>query len=114
MTEQAFPLLVVTAWGGLLSVFVTAAILWTIGICYWQQQARRLILTLTLLLYARYMVWRLMYTINTDDWGTLVLGWTVYGAEVYAFIQVLLFVTYGIHWSDSSCRSPNTQPSMFS
>ena len=91
MTEQASLLLVGTAWSGLLSVFATAAILWTIGICYWQQQARRLILTLTLLLYVRYMVWRGIYTINADDWGTLALGWTVYGAELYGFIQVLLF-----------------------
>ena len=43
------------------------------------------------------MLWRGLYTLNTDDWASLVVSWTVYTAEAYAFVQILLFANHA--WS---------------
>jgi cellulose synthase (UDP-forming) len=76
-----------------LSVIVLAVI----SLLSWRKQGRQIILVLTLFLYTRYLVWRGLYTLNTADWPSLLVSWTVYTAEVYAFIQVLLFAYHA--WS---------------
>jgi cellulose synthase (UDP-forming) len=76
-----------------LSVIVLAVI----SLLSWRKRGRQLILVLTLFLYTRYLVWRGLYTLNTGDWPSLLVSWTVYSAEVYAFIQVLLFAFHA--WS---------------
>ncbi len=63
----------------------------TISLLSWKKQGRQVILVLTLLLYARYLAWRGLYTLNSDDWVSLFVSGMVYAAEMYAFIQVMLF-----------------------
>ena len=44
-----------------------------------------------LFLYIRYLVWRLFYTIPTDDLASMAIGWTVYLAELYGLCQFAFF-----------------------
>lgn len=76
-----------------LSLIVLAAI----SLLSWKKQGRQVILALTLFLYARYLLWRGLYTLNTDDWVSLLVSWAVYSAEAYAFIQIILFAYHA--WS---------------
>ncbi|MBH0203539.1 MAG: glycosyltransferase [Nitrospira sp.] len=82
-----------------LSLIVLAAI----SLLSWRKQGRQIILVLTLLLYTRYLVWRGLYTLNTDDWSSLLVSWTVYTAELYAFIQIVLFAYHS--WSPLDRKS---------
>jgi cellulose synthase (UDP-forming) len=75
---------------GPLSVAVSILTLGVIGLFCWKGIGRQVIVVLTVLLYARYIVWRGAYTINTEDLSSLLLGWSVYLAELYAFVQILL------------------------
>jgi cellulose synthase (UDP-forming) len=72
-------------------------ILAVITVLSWRKRGNQVILALTLFLYARYLLWRGLYTLNTDDWASLLLSWTVYTAEAYAFVQILLFAYHA--WS---------------
>lgn len=65
--------------------------LFAIGILIKQNRSRKLMLTLSLFLYARYMVWRLLYTIPTDDPASMALGSVVYLAELYGLCQFCFF-----------------------
>ncbi|MDH4187424.1 MAG: glycosyltransferase, partial [Nitrospira sp.] len=56
-----------------------------------QNKGRRLVLTISLLLYARYMLWRLLYTIPTDNVSSMVVGSIVYLAELYGLCQFCFF-----------------------
>jgi cellulose synthase (UDP-forming) len=76
-----------------LSLVVLAAI----SLLSWKNKGQQVILALTLFLYARYLLWRGFYTLNTDDWTSLLVSWAVYTAEAYAFVQVLLFAYHA--WS---------------
>lgn len=79
------------------AVPVSLGLLAVICVLSWKKQGRQLILALTLFLYARYMLWRGLYTLNTDDWVSWFLSWMVYTAEAYAFVQVALFAYHA--WS---------------
>ena len=68
-----------------------------ISLLSWKKRGHQIILGLTLFLYARYLLWRGLYTLNTDDWVSLVVSWTVYTAEAYAFVQIVLFAYHA--WS---------------
>lgn len=68
-----------------------------ISLLSWRKKGHQVILVLTLFLYARYLLWRGLYTLNTGDWVSLLVSWTVYTAEAYAFIQILLFAYHA--WS---------------
>ena len=70
-----------------LSLVVLAAI----SLLSWKKRGHQIILALTLFLYARYLLWRGLYTLNMEDWASLLVSWTVYTAEAYAFVQILLF-----------------------
>ena len=76
-----------------LSLFILAVI----TVLIWRKRGHQVILALTLFLYARYLLWRGLYTLNTDDWASLLVSWTVYAAEAYAFVQILLFAYHA--WS---------------
>jgi hypothetical protein len=81
-------------------------VLAAISLLSWRKRGRQIILVLTLFLYTRYLVWRGLYTLNTGDWSSLLVSWTVYTAELYAFIQVSssLRITHGLHWSGNLWR----------
>ncbi|MDR4469975.1 MAG: glycosyltransferase [Nitrospira sp.] len=84
-------------WGSSVAIPLSVIVLTVISLLSWRNQGRQIILVLTLVLYTRYLVWRGLYTLNADDWSSLLVSWTVYTAEVYAFIQVLLFAYHA--WS---------------
>ena len=76
-----------------LSLLALAAI----ALLSWRKKGHQIILALTLFLYARYLLWRGLYTLNTGDWESLLVSWTVYTAEAYAFVQIVLFAYHA--WS---------------
>ncbi|HEY5627075.1 MAG TPA: glycosyltransferase [Nitrospira sp.] len=76
-----------------LSLVVLAAI----SLLSWKKRGRQLILALTIFLYARYLLWRGLYTLNAGDWTSLGVSLAVYTAEAYAFVQILLFAYHA--WS---------------
>lgn len=70
---------------------ISGLALFVIGLLIKENRGRRLMLTLSLFLYARYMLWRLLYTIPTDDVATMALGTVVYLAELYGLCQFGFF-----------------------
>lgn len=79
------------------SLPLSLALLAVIALLSWRKKGHQVILALTLFLYARYLLWRGVYTLNTGDWASLLISWAVYTAEAYAFVQILLFVYHA--WS---------------
>jgi cellulose synthase (UDP-forming) len=63
-----------------------------IGVLSWQRKAQQVIMCGTLLLYAQYMIWRGLYTLNTSTWHEAAISWTVYLAEAYGVAQLSFFV----------------------
>jgi cellulose synthase (UDP-forming) len=82
---------------------ISGLVLFVIGLLIKQNRGRRWVLTLSLFLYARYIVWRLLYTIPTDDVASMVVGWITYLAELYGLCQFCFF-TYQ-SWSPTE-RQP--------
>src|SRR5512140_3474400 len=82
---------------------ISGLALFIIGLLIKQNRGRRLVLTISLFLYARYMLWRLLYTIPTDDVTTMAIGSVVYLAELYGLCQFCFF-TYQ-SWSPKE-RTP--------
>jgi cellulose synthase (UDP-forming) len=82
---------------------ISGLALFMIGLLIKQHRGRKLVLTVSLFLYARYMLWRLLYTIPTDDVASLTLGSAVYLAELYGLCQ-FCFYTYQ-SWSPTE-RAP--------
>ncbi len=76
---------------------LSLCILAVVSVFSWRKRGHQVILALTLFLYARYLLWRGLYTLNTGDWASLMVSWTVYTAEAYAFVQILLFAYHA--WS---------------
>ena len=76
---------------------LSLVILAVISLLSWRKKWHQVILALTLFLYARYLIWRGLYTLNTGDWTSLLVSWTVYTAEAYAFVQIFLFAYHA--WS---------------
>lgn len=62
-----------------------------IGLLVRHNVGRQVILGLSLFLYLRYMVWRGLYTISDDTLATMVVGWTVFLAELYGLFQFGFF-----------------------
>lgn len=77
--------------------------LFAIGLLLKKGRGRRWVLGLSLFLYARYMLWRLFYTLPTADLSSMAVGWTVYLAELYGLCQFCFF-TYQ-SWSPTE-RQP--------
>ncbi len=82
---------------------VSALVLSIIGLLLKKNRGRRWVLSLSLLLYVRYMVWRALYTLPTDDVSSTTVGWMVFLAELYGLCQFCFF-TYQ-SWSPID-RSP--------
>lgn len=82
---------------------ISGLALFVIGLLVKQNRGRRLLLTVSLFLYARYMLWRLLYTIPTDDVATMALGSVVYLAELYGLCQFCFFAYQS--WSPTE-RTP--------
>lgn len=82
---------------------VSALVLLAIGLLLKKERGRRWILSLSLLLYIRYMVWRVLYTLPTEDTSSVIVGWIVYLAELYGLCQFCFF-TYQ-SWSPTD-RQP--------
>lgn len=66
---------------------ISGLALFVIGLLIKQNRGQKLMLTVSLFLSARYMLWRLFYTIPTDDTASMVLGSVVYLAELYGLCQ---------------------------
>jgi cellulose synthase (UDP-forming) len=64
---------------------------------------RRVVLALSVLLYIRYMIWRGVYTLPTETLAMVVVGWTVYLAEIYGLFQYGFFAIQA--WSPTN-RTP--------
>ncbi len=74
-----------------IAVGVSGLALFAIGLLLKKDRGRRWVLSLSLFLYVRYMVWRLLYTLPTDDLGSMIVGWIVYLAELYGLCQFCFF-----------------------
>jgi hypothetical protein len=72
-------------YGSSIAIPLSVIALAVISLLSWRKRGHQIILVLTLFLYTRYLVWRGLYTLNTGDWPSLLVSWTVYTAEIYAF-----------------------------
>lgn len=70
---------------------LSAVVLLAIALLIRQGRGRRWVLGLSLFLYVRYMVWRVLFTIPTDDTAGFVVGGLVFLAELYGLCQFCLF-----------------------
>ena len=70
---------------------LSGVVLFVIGLLVKQNRGRRWILSLSLLLYLRYMIWRALYTLPTEDLTSMIVGGTVYLAELYGLCQFFFF-----------------------
>ncbi len=70
---------------------MSGLVLFAIGLLLKHPRGQRWALGLSLFLYLRYLVWRLLYTIPTGDLAGMAIGWTVYLAELYGFCQFAFF-----------------------
>ena len=84
---------------------LSLAILAMISLLSWRKKGRQIILALTLLLYVRYLVWRGLYTLNTDDWSGLMVSSMVLLAEAYGLVQLMFFVFQA--WRPLERQSPS-------
>lgn len=76
---------------------VSALTLFLTALLVRREGRRRWLLALSLLLCVRYMVWRVVYTISTDDVPNLLIGSLVYLVELYELVQ-LCFYAY-LSWA---------------
>ena len=83
---------------------ISGLVLFAIGLLLKKERGQRWVLGLSLFLYVRYMVWRLLYTLPADDLSSMLVGWTVYLAELYGLCQFCFF-TYQ-SWSPTDRQPP--------
>ena len=91
-------------YGSSLAIPISLAVLATISLLSWRKKGRQIILALTLLLYARYLLWRGLYTLNTDDWAGLLISSMVLLAEGYGLVQLMFFTFQA--WKPLERQSP--------
>ncbi|WP_455379201.1 glycosyltransferase [Petrachloros mirabilis] len=89
---------------GPVGILISALALAIVAFASWKDTGRRLIIGVTLLLYARYMIWRGFYTLNTSTWIEAILSASVYLAEAYGVVQLALFA-YQV-WNKGNAASP--------
>lgn len=92
-----------TFFGAPVAFGISGLMLFLIGLLIRQNQGRRWVLTLSMFLYVRYMLWRLFYTIPTVDSASMTIGWITILAELYGLCQFCFF-TYQ-SWSPTE-RKP--------
>ena len=85
------------------SLIGSLALLGTAVFLGWRGVGRRLALVVSLVLYVRYMLWRALYTLNTDDALTVAVSLTIYLAELFGLLQFVFFVYQG--WSAKDRKS---------
>lgn len=88
-------------------IVVSALALAIVAFAGWKHTGRRLIIGVTLLLYARYMIWRGLYTLNTGSWIEAILSASVYLAEAYGVVQLALFA-YQVWNKGNAASTPVT------
>lgn len=91
---------------------VSGLVLFAIGLLMKKEQGRRWVLGLSLFLYARYMVWRVLYTMPTDDLASMIVGWIVYLAELYGLCQFCFFTYQSWSPTDRQPAPITTYPSV--
>ena len=87
-----------------LAIPISLAVLAAISLLSWRKKGRQIILALTLFLYVRYLVWRGLYTLNTDDWAGLLISSVVLLAEAYGLVQLMFFTFQA--WRPVERQSP--------
>lgn len=94
------------------SMVVSASLLAAVILLTWRNTGRKLVLTICILLFVRYMLWRGLYTLNLDDGLSLSISMTLFLAETYGFVQFLFFSYQA--WSPTDRQSPpiETYPSV--
>lgn len=75
-----------------------------IGLLSDSTRSRQIVLGLSMLLYLRYMIWRGAYTLPTETLAAVIVGWTVYLAEVYGLLQYGFFAVQA--WSPTERTPP--------
>jgi cellulose synthase (UDP-forming) len=83
-----------------------------IGWLSWIGKGRKVILSLTLVLYARYMLWRGLYTLNTEDSASTIVSWVVYSAEAYGLLQFIFFLYQAWAPQDRTCTQTRHRPTV--
>src|SRR5262245_4831533 len=91
-------------YGSSLAIPLSLVVLATISLLSWRKKGRQIILALTLLLYVRYLIWRGLYTLNTDDWAGLLISSVVLLAEAYGLVQLMFFTFQA--WRPLERQSP--------
>ena len=91
---------------------ISGLILFAIGLLIKKEQGRRWLLGLSLFLYARYIVWRALYTMPTDDLASMIVGWIVYLAELYGLCQFCFFTYQSWSPTDRQPAPITTYPSV--
>ncbi|HXV68362.1 MAG TPA: glycosyltransferase [Nitrospira sp.] len=91
---------------------ISTVVLLVIGLLTKNDRNRRWVLLLSLFLYLRYMVWRALYTLPTEDLGTMVVGWIVYLAELYGLCQFCFFAYQSSSLTDRQPAPLTTYPTV--
>ena len=86
------------------SLVISAGLLAVVGLLTWRGTGRKLALAICIFLMARYMLWRGLYTINSDDRLSLGISLVLILAEVYGFVQSLFFAHQA--WGPTDRQSP--------
>ncbi|MDP2384304.1 MAG: glycosyltransferase [Nitrospirota bacterium] len=86
------------------TILLSLVSLFVISLLVWRNAGRGVILGLSLFLYLRYMVWRGIYTIPDETLTAMVVGWTVFLAELYGLFQYGFFA-YQV-WSPLDRTAP--------
>ncbi|MDX2250768.1 MAG: glycosyltransferase [Nitrospira sp.] len=87
-------------YSGPISLSICLGLLLIIALLSNAVRFRRVVLALSVLLYIRYMIWRGVYTLPTETLAMVVIGWTVYLAEIYGLFQYGFFAVQA--WSPTN------------
>ena len=86
------------------SSIVSIGLLALVGLLSWRGRARKLALAACIFLFARYMLWRALFTLNLEDGLSTAISVTLLLAETYGFVQFLFFSYQA--WSPTERTSP--------
>lgn len=86
------------------SLVISATLLALVFMLNWRGTGRKILLVICLLMFTRYMLWRGLYTLNFDDAAGIGISLTLFLAEIYGFVQLLLFSYQA--WSPTDRKSP--------
>ena len=95
-----------------LSLSICLGTLLIIGLLSPYPHSRKIVLGLSALLYIRYMIWRGVYTLPTETTASMIVGWTVYVAEVYGLMQYGFFTFQAWSPTERTTPHPSTYPTV--